>query len=153
MSEAKSYAAPQQLDEVMIGGAAGVVLESRHPAFAAGDTVVGMGGWQEHAVVEPGRTGMLMKVDTSTIPLSAYLGPVGMPGFKVTGAVDLVGPGADAPEVVTGHPTFRWVDDTSEDLYRVNLFDPTTTRCGRTTSRRARTIRRRCTPARRSRRA
>lgn len=43
--------------------------------------------------------------------------------FKVTGAVDLVGPGADAPEVVTGTPTFRWVDDTSEDFYRVTVFD------------------------------
>jgi hypothetical protein len=43
--------------------------------------------------------------------------------FKVTGAVDLVGPGADGPEVVTGTPTFRWVDDTSENRYLVTVFD------------------------------
>ena len=43
--------------------------------------------------------------------------------FKVTGAVDLVGPGANGPEVVTGTPTFRWVDDSSEDRYRVSVFD------------------------------
>lgn len=43
--------------------------------------------------------------------------------FKVTGALDIVGPGANGPEVVTGTPTFRWVDDTSEDRYRLSVFD------------------------------
>ena len=33
MSDAKSYAAPQPLDEVMIGGTAGEVVESRNPNF------------------------------------------------------------------------------------------------------------------------
>jgi NADPH-dependent curcumin reductase CurA len=80
MSEAKSYAAPQPLGEVMIGGTAGQVVESRHSGFQPGDFVVGMGGWQEHAIVDAGRPGMLRKVDTTQIPLSAYLGPVGMPG-------------------------------------------------------------------------
>ncbi len=60
----------------MIGGTAGEVVESRNPSFAAGDQVVGMGGWQEYSVV----TGGIRKVDTSRIPLAAYLGPVGMPG-------------------------------------------------------------------------
>jgi NADPH-dependent curcumin reductase CurA len=36
-----------------------------------------MGGWQEYSVAD-GRG--MRKVDTSHIPLSAYLGPVGMPG-------------------------------------------------------------------------
>lgn len=80
MSEGRSYAQPQPLNAVMIGGTAGVVLASRHPAFAAGDAVVGMGGWQTHAVVDAGVPGVLRKVDTSAIPLSAYLGAVGMPG-------------------------------------------------------------------------
>jgi NADPH-dependent curcumin reductase CurA len=79
MNDAKSYAAPQALNEVMIGGTAGEVVESKHPSFAAGDQVVGMGGWQEYSVVDGGaRT--LRKVDTSRIPLPAYLGVVGMPG-------------------------------------------------------------------------
>jgi hypothetical protein len=43
--------------------------------------------------------------------------------FKVTGAVDLLGPGASGPEVTTATPTFRWVDDSSEDFYRVTVFD------------------------------
>src|SRR5689334_1484509 len=48
MNDAKSYAAPQPLNEVMIGGTAGEVVESRHANFKAGDKVQGMGGWQEY---------------------------------------------------------------------------------------------------------
>ena len=43
MNEGKSYAAPQPLDEVMIGGTVGEVIESRHPRYSPGDRVVGMG--------------------------------------------------------------------------------------------------------------
>jgi hypothetical protein len=43
--------------------------------------------------------------------------------FKVTGSVDIVGPGAAAPEMVTGAPMFRWIDDSSEDRYEVTVFD------------------------------
>lgn len=77
MDDAKSYAAPQPLDEVMIGGTAGVVTESRNAAFKAGDNVVGMLGWQEFGTSD-GKG--LNKVDTSRVPLSAYLGALGMPG-------------------------------------------------------------------------
>jgi NADPH-dependent curcumin reductase CurA len=80
MSEAKSYAQPQPLDQVMQGGTAGVVVESRHPGYQNGDHVVGFGGWQEYAIVDAGNPGVLRKVDTSRVPLSAYLGSVGMPG-------------------------------------------------------------------------
>ena len=80
MSDAKSYAPPQPLDAVMIGGTAGEVVESRHPNFAAGATVVGMGGWQQYSVVDGNAKGALRKVDVSRIPLTAYLGVVGMPG-------------------------------------------------------------------------
>jgi NADPH-dependent curcumin reductase CurA len=88
MSDAKSYAAPQPLDQVMIGGTAGEVVESRNAHFKAGDAVVGMGGWQEYAVVNADQRGVLQKVDTTHVPLSAYLGAVGMPG--VTGWYGLV---------------------------------------------------------------
>lgn len=79
MNDAKSYAPPQPLNEVMIGGTTGEVVESRHPSFAAGDHVVGMGGWQEYSIVD-GSARAIRKVDASQVPLSAYLGPVGMPG-------------------------------------------------------------------------
>lgn len=78
MSEAKSYAAAQPLDETMIGGTAGEVVASNNPRFAVGDKVVGMLGWAEMGISD----GVLLrKVDTSRIALSAYLGAVGMPGM------------------------------------------------------------------------
>ena len=80
MNESKSYAQPQPLGEVMIGGTVGEVVESRHPKFKVGDTVVGMGGWQNYSVVDGNQLGALRKVDTTHVPLSHYLGAVGMPG-------------------------------------------------------------------------
>ena len=80
MSDAKNYAAPQALGFVMQGGTAGVVVESRSPKFQPGDKVIGMGGWQQYSVVDAGQPGALRKVDTAQVPLSHYLGAVGMPG-------------------------------------------------------------------------
>lgn len=102
MNDAKSYAAPQALDAVMIGGTVGEVVESRHPKFAAGDKVVGMGGWQQYAVVDGNMLGMLRKVDTTHVPLSAYLGAVGMPGVTAWyGLVKLCQPKAGETVVVS----------------------------------------------------
>ncbi|KQV82401.1 2-alkenal reductase [Massilia sp. Root351] len=78
MSDAKSYAEPQPLDATMIGGTVGQVIASTHPKFAAGDFVAGMFGWSEIGVSDGA---LLRKLDTTHIPLSAYLGPVGMPGM------------------------------------------------------------------------
>lgn len=80
MNDSKSYAEPQPLGSVMIGGTVGEVVASKHARFAVGDHVVGMGGWQEYSVVDANQRGILNKVDTRQIPLSAYLGSVGMPG-------------------------------------------------------------------------
>ena len=80
MSDAKSYAQPQALDTVMLGGTAGEVAASKNAAFKPGDKVIGMGGWQQYQVVNPEQLAMLRKVDTTHIALSAYLGAVGMPG-------------------------------------------------------------------------
>ncbi len=77
MDDNKSYAAPQPLGEVMVGSTAGEVLVSRNSRFAAGDFVVGYFGWQTHGLSD-GKG--LSKVDAQRVPLSAYLGCVGMPG-------------------------------------------------------------------------
>jgi NADPH-dependent curcumin reductase len=77
MDDVRSYAPPQPLGEVMIGGTAGEVVESKSPDLAIGDKVVGMLGWSEMGVSD---ARSLQKVDTSEVPLSAYLGPAGMPG-------------------------------------------------------------------------
>lgn len=102
MNESKSYAQPQPLGEVMIGGTVGEVVESRHPRFAPGDKVVGMGGWQEYSVVNAQEPGMLRKVDTTHVPLSHYLGAVGMPGVTAWyGLVKIINPKAGETVVVS----------------------------------------------------
>ena len=93
MNEGKSYAAAQALGEVMLGGTAGEVVQSQHAKFAVGDKVVGMGGWQEYSLVNADEPGALHKVDTTHIPLSAYLGAVGMPGVTAWyGLVKIIEP-------------------------------------------------------------
>lgn len=102
MNEGKSYAAAQALGEVMIGGTAGEVAESRHPKFAVGDKVVGMGGWQAYSVVDANVPGMLRRVDTTHVPLSHYLGAVGMPGVTAWyGLVKIINPKAGESMVVS----------------------------------------------------
>jgi len=93
MNESKSYAASQALGEIMIGGTVGEVAESKHPKYAVGDKVVGMGGWQEFSVVDGNAVGALRKVDTTHVPLSHYLGAVGMPGVTAWyGLVKIIAP-------------------------------------------------------------
>lgn len=51
-------------------------------------------------------------------------GPVDVEqSFKVTEALAVRAPGADAAEPVTGTPTFVFEDDSSEDGYEVEVFD------------------------------
>jgi hypothetical protein len=80
MNEGKSYAAPQPLDKPMIGQTAGEVVESRSDAWQPGDHVVAMGGWQQYAIFDGSDRRALRKIDTGAIPMSAWLGAVGMPG-------------------------------------------------------------------------
>ncbi len=80
MNDAKSYAVPQPLNAVMQGGTVGEVVASKNAHYAVGDKVVGFGGWQLYSVVDAATPGVLRKVDTAHIALSAYLGAVGMPG-------------------------------------------------------------------------
>jgi NADPH-dependent curcumin reductase CurA len=102
MNDAKSYTAPQALNEVMGGGTVGEVVESKNPKFAVGDKVVGMGGWQQYSVVDANQLGALRKVDTTLIPLSAYLGAVGMPGVTAWyGLVKIIEPKAGETMVVS----------------------------------------------------
>ncbi|SMP48356.1 NADP-dependent oxidoreductase [Noviherbaspirillum suwonense] len=78
MEDVKSYAAPQEIGAVMVGGTVGEVVESKNPKFAVGDKIVGMMGWAEMGVSD----GVgLRRVKDGPIPLSAYLGSVGMPGM------------------------------------------------------------------------
>lgn len=77
MNDTRSYTAPQPLDAVMQGGTAGEVVESRNAKFKTGDRVVGMLGWQLYGTSDGEG---LTRVDNDAVPLSTWLGCVGMPG-------------------------------------------------------------------------
>ena len=77
LSDAKSYAKPQELGAVMGGGTVGIVEASNNPRFHPGDAVVGMGGWQRYSLSDGA---MLRVVDAKAVPIQAYLGSLGMPG-------------------------------------------------------------------------
>ncbi|GLU35643.1 NADP-dependent oxidoreductase [Trinickia caryophylli] len=99
MNDAKSYAAPQPLGQVMIGETAGVVVESKHPEFLVGDKVTGMFGWQTFGTSNGAG---LRKVDDRAVPLSAFLGAAGMPGVTAWyGLNKIIGPRAGQTIVVS----------------------------------------------------
>jgi len=77
LTDAKSYAKPQEVGEVMGGGTVGIVEASNNPRFKAGDAVLGRGGWQRFSL--SGGRG-LKAIDAKAFSIQAYLGPLGMPG-------------------------------------------------------------------------
>ncbi len=102
MNESKSYAQPQPLNAVMIGGTVGEVVASRNASYAVGDKVVGMGGWQQYSIVDGRDRGAMRKVDTTHVALSAYLGAVGMPGVTAWyGLMKIIEPKAGETVVVS----------------------------------------------------
>lgn len=92
MNAGRSYADPVEIGGPMEGGTVGVVDESRHSGFAAGDIVVGRGGWQDYAVSDGAG---VRKVDPAIAPMSTALGVLGMPGMTAyTGLVNIGKPKA-----------------------------------------------------------
>ena len=72
------YSTPMELGQVIIGGVAGRIVQTRTPAFAVGEIVEGSLGWQEYAVSDGSG---LRRVDPGLGPLSTALGILGMPGM------------------------------------------------------------------------
>ena len=78
MNDTKSYVPPFQIGEVMQAGVIGQVIASNNSDFAEGDYVNGMLGWENYSV----SNGLgLYKVSKTDVPLSWYLGILGMPGM------------------------------------------------------------------------
>jgi NADPH-dependent curcumin reductase CurA len=78
MTELRSYVPPFNLDQPLTGGSIGEVVDSRNPKFAKGDTVMGLLNWATHTVHD-GKG--LRQISAGGVPLSAYLGVLGMPSF------------------------------------------------------------------------
>ncbi|WP_431970533.1 NADP-dependent oxidoreductase [Nocardia sp. bgisy134] len=88
MSAAKSYAAPVELGEVMVGATVCKVVESRADSLVPGDVVLSYSGWQSHAVAGARH---VRKLDPESAPVSTALGVLGMPGFTAYGGLLEIG--------------------------------------------------------------
>ena len=78
LSDARSYIRPVQVGDVMRAIAAGEVVASKNPRFAAGQRVTGMFGVQEYAVSDGGGVAV---ADMSLAPLEVHLSALGMTGL------------------------------------------------------------------------
>ncbi|MEC6796877.1 NADP-dependent oxidoreductase [Photobacterium sp. S4TG1] len=78
MSDAKSYADPVSIDEVMVGGTVCQVEQSNHADFTKGEWVLSYSGWQDYAVSNGDG---LIKLGMQLTHPSYALGVMGMPGF------------------------------------------------------------------------
>ena len=78
MRNVRSYIPPVALGEVMRAGSVGKVVASRHPKFAVGQTVVGMGGVQQYALTD-GKGWVATPLPDERMPKA--LGLFGMTGF------------------------------------------------------------------------
>ncbi len=100
ISGMKSYAAPVEIGGVMVGGGVARVIESRNPAFSAGDVVDIYMGWQEYTV-SSGRG--VRKLDEKLAPISTALGVLGMTGMTAYfGLLDVCDPKPGETVVVSG---------------------------------------------------
>lgn len=98
MSDAKSYADPVALNEVMVGGSVCRVEESNHSDYTKGDWVVAFGGWQDYSVINGSE---LLKLDSNMVNHSYALGVLGMPGLTAyMGLLDIGQPKAGETVVV-----------------------------------------------------
>jgi NADPH-dependent curcumin reductase CurA len=87
MNAGDSYAAPAELDHVMVGGTVSEVLESRNPRFRKGEMVTGFSGWQAFDVSDGAG---LIKLDPRITQPSHALGILGMPGLTAyVGLLDI----------------------------------------------------------------
>jgi NADPH-dependent curcumin reductase CurA len=76
-TSSKSYVGAFQLGKVLQGGGIGEVMESQSNHIKVGDIVSTMIGWEQYTVVSDAA---VRKVDNIGVPLSYYLGVLGMPG-------------------------------------------------------------------------
>ncbi|WP_193106490.1 NADP-dependent oxidoreductase [Brachybacterium sp. FME24] len=88
MSDAKSYAAPMEIGDVIVGATVSEVVRSEADGFTPGDVVLSYGGWQEYSVES---TGHLRHLDPEAAPVTTALGVLGMPGFTAYAGLLAIG--------------------------------------------------------------
>lgn len=88
MNDAKSYAPPVELGQVMEGEVIAEILGSRHPSYRPGDLIRGRIGWRTHAAVAPEA---VRRVETGGNAPTTALGILGMPGFTAYSGMKTIG--------------------------------------------------------------
>ncbi|HVT52672.1 MAG TPA: NADP-dependent oxidoreductase [Dongiaceae bacterium] len=89
MDDVPAYEQPANaIGSVMEGGTVATVLQSRHPDYHAGETVLSYSGWQTRAVE---KTDELRKLDRKAAPVTTALGVLGMPGFTAYAGLLTIG--------------------------------------------------------------
>ena len=88
MDDAKSYAKPVGLGEVMTGESVCEVVASDRPGYAPGDIVLAHTGWRTHAAWSGPP---LRKLDPKQAPITTGLGVLGMPGFTAYSGLYVIG--------------------------------------------------------------
>ena len=88
MDDARSYAKPVGIGEVMQGESACEVLASDRPGYAKGDVVLAHTGWRTHAAWSGPA---LRKLDPTLAPVTTGLGVLGMPGFTAYSGLYVIG--------------------------------------------------------------
>lgn len=100
MNEARAYAEPFQIDQVIYGGAVGEVVESNNGKLKVGDIVHGMWGWQDYYATKGDD---VYPVDPNLAPISTSLGVLGMPGLTAYfGFLDICEPKEGETVYVSG---------------------------------------------------
>lgn len=102
MNDAPGYLPPIEIGAVIRGGGGGVVVESCNPAYAVGDIVIGMTGWQEWCIADennkfsvvPKGTGLSLPVVMNVLGvtgITAYYGLTDVGQFKAGDTVVVSG--------------------------------------------------------------
>ncbi|NVD07733.1 NADP-dependent oxidoreductase [Vibrio sp. JPW-9-11-11] len=98
MSDAKSYAEPVAINDVMVGGTVCQVEQSNHADFEVGEWVLAYTGWQDYGLSDGEG---LIKLGKNPSHPSYALGVMGMPGFTAyMGLLDIGQPKAGETLVV-----------------------------------------------------
>ena len=88
MSDARSYAKPVEIGQVMPGETVCRVIASNLPGFAVGDSVRAHTGWRSHAISSGAG---VVRLDPDAAPLTTHLGVLGMPGFTAYAGLLAIG--------------------------------------------------------------
>jgi NADPH-dependent curcumin reductase len=96
MSVAPSCTQPIAIGDTMEGEVVAEVIQSRDADYLEGDVVRSKVGWCTHATIRPENA---RRVEEGSVPRTAYLGVLGMPGFTAYVGMKVIGQPKDGETV------------------------------------------------------